>query len=357
MKKLLIVQPLIASYRKDLYDDLANYFDKVDVYSNKNIKNGFKNNVTGKFNSVHTPFIGKREKMYYQSGIITYIVKNKPTAIYLSADFRAVHFFLILLVSKVLKIPTFPHGQSLFNKPDPSLVHKLLYKTTVYLCSSYICYTESSRQTLINIGINRSKLAVVDNTIVNNYPVRQEEKKTKNKLMYIGRLRKNCNLKLLFDAILQLSNDYPDLSLDIIGDGEEVTSLKKYAKELKLSVNFLGAIYDDKLISDFSKECIAGIYPGDAGLSVVHYMSLSLVPIVHSDLSKHMGPEPSYVIHGENGLNFIRGDKLSLVDAIRAVLDDKHLAKNISKKSFQTYQNLSSPKMAYKLIKTINKFI
>jgi glycosyltransferase involved in cell wall biosynthesis len=358
MDKLLIIQPLIASYRKDLYDELTNYFNVVDVYANLNAKNGFKSNVIGKFNSINTPFIGNREKIYYQVGIISAIFKNKPTAIYLSADFRALHYFIILIVAKILNIPIFPHGQSLFNKPNPSLIHRFLFKFTISLSSSYICYTKSARQTLLDIGIEPNKLSIMDNTIINNYPIEKKEKKEiKNKLLYIGRLRKGCNLKLLFDAIKILSIENLDLSLDIIGDGEEALILKTYAKELKLNINFLGAIYDDKKISELSKEAIIGIYPGDAGLSVVHYMSLSLIPIVHSKLHSHMGPEPSYIIHGYNGFNFIRNNQDSLANCIKSVLSDKNEMKKVSKNAFETYKNLSTPTMATKLIKTMNNFI
>jgi len=199
---LFVVQPILTSYRKKLFDDLSDNFHKVDIYSDTNIENGFKKDVQGKFNSIHTPFIGKREKIYYQSGIVSSILKNRPTAIYLSADFRALHYFIILIIAKILNIPIFPHGQSLFNKPNPSLIHRILFKTTIWLSSSYICYTKSAAQTLIDIGISPNKLSIMDNTIINDYPITIDDKiDVQDKLLYIGRLRKGSNLELLFNAM------------------------------------------------------------------------------------------------------------------------------------------------------------
>jgi len=154
-----------------------------------------------------------------------------------------------------------------------------------------------------------------------------------------------------------LYEDNIKLTLDIVGDGEKRVELEKYANKLNLDINFLGAIYDDELISNLSKDCKIGVYPGDAGLSVVHYMSLSLVPIVHSDLTKHMGPEPSYIKNNENGLMFIRNDKNSLAKVIRKALKNQELSINLSKNAFNTYESLLSPTMADKLMHTMNPYL
>ena len=354
----IIIQPILTSYRKQLFNDLSNNFDKVNIYSIQNSGNGFKNNIQGKFNSIHTPLIGSRNKIYYQKGIIYSIIKNKPTAIYLTADFRAVHYYFILVIAKILNIPIFAHGQGLYDKPNPSLIHRILFKTTIWLSNSYVCYTKSVYQTLIDIGISSNKLSIMDNTIVNEFPIKSEEKiNIKNKLLYIGRLREGCNLELLFDVIKILYEDNIKLTLDIVGDGEKRVELEKYANKLNLDINFLGAIYDDELISNLSKDCKIGVYPGDAGLSVVHYMSLSLVPIVHSDLTKHMGPEPSYIKNNENGLMFIRNDKNSLAKVIRKALKNQELSINLSKNAFNTYESLLSPTMADKLIHIMNPYL
>ena len=84
-------------------------------------------------------------------------------------------------------------------------------------------------------------------------------------------------------------------------------------------------------------------------------MSLSLIPIVHSDLTKHMGPEPSYIKNNENGIMFRRGDENSLSDVIKRVIENEGLSKLVSRNAFNTYTSLLSPSMAEKLIGTITE--
>ena len=52
---------------------------------------------------------------------------------------------------------------------------------------------------------------------------------------------------------------------------------------------------DPSDIPEVSNNCHIGVYPGDAGLSVLHYMCLGLCPVTHSSLRVHSGPEPAYV--------------------------------------------------------------
>ena len=51
-----------------------------------------------------------------------------------------------------------------------------------------------------------------------------------------------------------------------------------------------GSVREISEIDKISKKCIFGINPESIGLSVIHYMSLGLVPIINNNLYKH-GPE------------------------------------------------------------------
>ncbi len=357
-KKLVIIQPLLVSYRKDFFNEISEYFDKVIIFANLRASNGFKSEVQGNFEKFHTEILGKRKKLYFQKGIVFSIIKDRPTAIYLTADFRAIHYYLLLLLAKILGLPIFAHGQGLYDKPNPNVIYKILFKFTIKLSSQYICYTQSVYDSLIAIGIPKNKLSVMDNTILNHYPIQPKEKNIlSNKILYIGRLRNGSNLKLLFDAMRILKEENIEVTLDVIGDGEKRVEFEEYAKKIDIDVNFLGAIYDDKIISELSKDCKIGVYPGDAGLSIVHYMSLSLVPIVHSQLSKHMGPEPSYIENKINGVLFERENIASLVKSMKIVLQNDELREKIAQHAYTSYTQLSDPSMAEKFIKIVTPYM
>lgn len=357
-KIFLIVQPILTSYRRSFFNDFAKYFQQVDIYSIQNINEGFKSDIEGNFNKIHTPLIGNRAKIYYQKGIVYSILKNRPSVIFITADFRALHFWILLFLSKVFKIPFFSHGQGLYNKPRPSLLQIFMFKIVTRLSNRYVCYTKSVYNSLIDIGINQKKLSVMDNTLVNKYPVYPTQKTNfKHRLFYVGRLREGCNVELLFEAMLLLKNRGILIGLDIVGDGVQRGQLEISARDKKLDVSFFGAIYEDKKISELSQKCSIGVYPGDAGLSIVHYMSLSLIPVIHDDLTKHMGPEPSYINAGINGVTFKRDNSTSLADAIECLLSNQRLSAKLSVSAFDTYVSLSKPTMAEKLIDIMKPYL
>ena len=95
-----------------------------------------------------------------------------------------------------------------------------------------------------------------------------------------------------------------------------------------------------------------GCYPGNAGLSVVHYFSLRLPPIIHDDICSHMGPEPSYVKDGINGILFSKNFKSSAItESLKRVWQMSQVEyEKVSTAAFSEYKRLNSPSMASKMI-------
>jgi hypothetical protein len=82
-------------------------------------------------------------------------------------------------------------------------------------------------------------------------------------------------------------------------------------------------------------------------------MTLSIVPIIHKNFTRHSGPEPSYV-NKKNGLFFKRQSLSSLTNLLIKI--SKMSPKNIydlSKNSYQTYLRLNKVKMSDKLIQIL----
>jgi len=346
---LLVIQPVLTSYRRVFFDEMREYFDEIHVCANLKIKDGFLADVTGSFSQQHTPVVGMRAHVYYQVGIILAIIVKRPSAIFITADFRAIHFWLILVFAYIFRVPVFSHGQGLYDKPSAGFVRRFLFGVVLHFSAAYVCYTESVRHSLSDLGLPLRKLSVMKNTLVNEFPISPHVKKSDDRLLFVGRLREGSNLGLLLDAMEQLKNDGSPVALDVVGDGVLKDDIVTLTEEMGLDVHFHGSIYDDEKISEISKHCGFGVYPGDAGLSLVHYMSLSLIPIVHGALDKHMGPEPSYIKHGVNGLFFDRGDANSLAHTISSALGDENRSA-IKTNAYNTYVSLSKPSMAEKLM-------
>jgi len=113
---------------------------------------------------------------------------------------------------------------------------------------------------------------------------------------------------------------------------------------------FYGSIFDLDKQKEVAADCFAGVYGGDAGLSVVHYMALGLPVLVHKEIHEHMGPEPDFVEDGVNGLLFERGNPDSLASKIIQLLDDDKMRHSMAWSALNTFNDLASPSMGEKMV-------
>ena len=73
MTKLIIIQPIIASYRLDFFNELARHFNDVIVFSDCMSNQGFSENIDGLFKFVRTKTYGSRTSIYYQNKIYSFL--------------------------------------------------------------------------------------------------------------------------------------------------------------------------------------------------------------------------------------------------------------------------------------------
>ena len=107
------------------------------------------------------------------------------------------------------------------------------------------------------------------------------------------------------------------------------------------------------LISDF--ELVINAVPGFMGLNVVHMMSLSLPVLTHAEIKKHMGPEPEYIRHGDNGWFYgAQNDLEALKTAIVTIWQmPVETIVNLQKNAFASYQFLSTPPYHQRLLNVL----
>lgn len=360
-RRLMIVQPLLASYRIPFFTDLMADFETVDVCFEHTTKGGFNELPDLPFNGHHTPrtnLLGGR--LYIQWGLLRRLIFQRPSALFLVADLRAVHFWFLVLAAWALRIPSFAHGQGVYDKTNRASfpIYWRVLSMLLRFITSYVSYTPSVRDQMLTCGAPEHKISALKNSVVNEVTVSPDVRAESDasRLLFIGRLRPGCGLETLFESILELKARGQILPLDIIGDGEAGPALKAQAEKTGLDITFHGKVYDDKKIAEIASNCKLGIYPGDAGLSVVHYMSLSLVPVVHGQLDHHMGPEPAYIKNGENGLFFERDSAKDLARALQEAIRDPAYISAMSSAAFATYKDLVNPPMATQFIEIVERY-
>ena len=225
------------------------------------------------------------------------------------------------------------------------------------MTDKYICYNDLVKDSLITLGIGPRSLIVAENSINNSHCVGPKDKNgNETGILFIGRLRENNGLRILARCIKQINSKRTNpIVLHVIGGGLESDEIK----ELDLHESCLkvyGEIHDQARITEISLHCFAGCYPGNAGLSILHFMSLSLVPITHNKFHIHQGPEAYYIKDGVNGLLFEYNDPdQSLYKTIIRLTSDPGLIERLQIKAFETYEQLVNPPLSQRFLSILRK--
>ncbi|WP_152662841.1 glycosyltransferase [Halomonas sp. HG01] len=354
--KVAYLQPLVASYRQEVVNSLNDSFELIVMASLKqSSESGFSSGVGSDIKVIDCPFQGFfNEKLKYQSNVIKSILKEKPDIVVACANPRDLTYWFVLLLCKILDIKLYSHGQGPYRKGKVSFAHKMAYKAIVSLSRKFLCYNQYSERVLKNIGCKEGKIFSLDNSIHLDHVVKPVEKKySGSAILFIGRLREGSNLEILIEVMQELNLQGFNFELYVIGSGDlESYYREKYSHDW---IKWFGKIYDHGKIASISKDCLAGCYPGDSGLSVVHMFGLSLPPIVHSNLHEHMGPEPFYISNGKNGFFFNKDDPYeSLREVLLKVigLDEGELSR-VGESAYEQYVDLNSPPLGERLAELI----
>jgi glycosyltransferase involved in cell wall biosynthesis len=353
MKRVSIIQPILTNYCWPVFAEMSGYCQVDLIYSPSAAESGF-----GDVTKFETPNVrhlvvptfkplGERLGMI-QWGIAKYIFREGPDAIITFANPRYLSFWMTLLLGKLLGIPTYAHGHGLFKKHKINFVYRITMILLLKLVDSYICYAPIVRQSFIDHGFPYRKLSVAHNSLINRFPVRPEEKTGNERgVLFVGRLRKGNDMGLLARAMERIrQSDGIPLTLHVIGAGEGAQQLRKETSDYPWIV-LHGGTYDQERIREISLDCFLGCYPGNAGLSVVHMMSLSLPVITHDNLSSHQGPEPSFIRNGMSGVLYDhRNPEESLYKAIRSLASGTHQLARMRRAAYEDYQSLVNPPLS-----------
>lgn len=357
-KKLLFyIQPILPSYRKSLVDKFSECYDLTIFAGSFKKGDGFGESISEYHNfklSEIVPLFGGR--LIWQKGIIKALVMARPDIVLACANVRDLSFWISLIVCKIKFIPFYAHGQGLYRKREINFLTLIIYKLMFLMIEKYVSYTELSRISLINAGLDIDKIKVADNTIEFKLDAAIINKFGSEKgILFIGRLRDKCNLEVLVRSIKNLRDLGFDIFLHVIGGGEKSSF---YRDNFNYDwIIYYGELFDEREILNISKTCRYGCYPGDAGLSIVHFFALKLPPIIHGDFSSHMGPEPSYISNNVNGFlynNSKSSSDLELTIAKAMVLPESDYL-NMSNSAFNSYINLKEPSLANKFCDILDK--
>ena len=277
----------------------------------------------------------------WQQNIFKTIANRKPDCvIMLGVDPTIISNLPLFLYLKVLgvKILWWSHG----TLGHQGIIGKLFRIFFYRLSDGILLYNIDGMERLIKYNIDKQKLFVVNNCIngesYKNTTINLFKKKIK--IIFSGRLESRKKLEILIQAIQLFKERKILVELDILGAGPLQQTLETLVKDIKIEkeVTFHGALYGEEADRIISRANI-GVIPGDAGLSVIHYMAQGLPAITNDNLKRH-GPEVSAIRNGENGYIFEDNNYYDLVEKILLTVKNLEV---MSKNAIFTVQKYYSP--------------
>ena len=359
MRKICIIQPLLAAYTLPVFEEMATNVDLSLIISELDDDDGYGKLIPPKNSNINFKIVKTLRPFgnifgMYQANIISHISQIRPDAVMIFSNPRYLSVWTTLICCRVLGIKVFPHGHGVFKKAKISFTIRVMYRLIFSLATRYVCYCDYVLKSFIRLNVDESRLAVVENSLVNKSPSPTKHLSSiKNSILFVGRIREGSKLELLIEAVKELRLLLKiDFKLHIVGGGSKFSELVYSAKNIPW-VTLHGETYKQPDIKKIADGCDIGVYPGDAGLSVVHYMSLGLPTVLHNDYQNHLGPEPAYIKEGVNGVFFSRDNKTTLINALLKLYDGHELLREMQLASYNSYVKLTQPSQAERFIKVL----
>ncbi|MEM1228861.1 MAG: glycosyltransferase [Planctomycetota bacterium] len=319
-------------YRIDVYRELTKRFDVlVGCSSVLDESDGL--------NVLECPEISFRS-FRWQRGMVWKAFWFRPHVIWLFADVNYVSSFALILLSRFYRARVVLHGQGFFKPSRSSFLREKALRIWMLFCSRYVCYAEICKQSLVRVGFQEDKLCVVRNRFESANRLAHEKKMDGSGVLFVGRLRQGSGLDKLVRMIHVLnSRREAKIILHVVGDGPQRSELEGTCD--RRYVRFYGALVGYDAIAPIATECVCGIYPGKAGLSVLTYLQHGLPVICDEEVSSHMGPEPSFLSDNKDSFLFSNRRARLLEDVLGKYLEMTDAQKRqVSQYALETFKHL-----------------
>ncbi|WP_448213560.1 glycosyltransferase family 4 protein [Colwellia sp. MEBiC06753] len=217
-----------------------------------------------------------------------------------------------------------------------------LRKWLVNKSEGLILYNEEKLNTVKTFGFNQHKLYSANNTLYISNAGRSPQHR--HQFLFVGRLQARKRVDVLIKAFAQAvatEETTSDISLTIIGDGDQKTSLELLAKSLRIEakVAFLGATTSDQALKQHFDKAIAYVSPGPMGLGVNHAFAYG-VPTLSNSIEPH-GPE-TWLLNQNNSFWYDAKEECdqvtNLSHQLTVLMAHPELAEKKGKQAFKDYQ-------------------
>ncbi|RXM77061.1 glycosyltransferase family 4 protein [Clostridium tetani] len=212
-----------------------------------------------------------------------------------------------------------------------------------------------NKMEIVNNGIDKDYIDL--NKIHENCSGQNRVNKNLIKILSVSNLKETKGIHINLKAVSKLKEIYPDISYDIIGDGEYKSRLEELVKELCLedNVSFLGKLEHKEVINIMKQYDIFSLPSYKEGFGMVYIEAMSKgVPVIGV---KGEGIEDA-IENGINGFLVERKNVDELVKTIDFLIKNPKKRMNIGKCAIKTVSDKFTWNVnADKIISIYNKVI
>ncbi len=271
-----------------------------------------------------------------------------------------------IIIDDLNKIPFY---SPLFTRKKvlPMLMHlfrKTIYRETNFLFASYVFLTESiiqffypgskfiaishsTAEDLKRIGVH-NRIYVIQSGIP-RIPKIPSEKRQKNLIAYVGRVKKYKSIDHFVKAVALVKNKR-EIEAIVVGDGDAKDGLINLSKKLNVKVTFTGFVSEEEKYRIYSRARVV-VQPSIKegwGLTAIEAQSCS-TPVVCAN-----SPGLREVVaDGKTGFLYPYGDIDTLTTKIILLLDDEEKWQNFSLAAREWANNFSWDNSAEQLDKIL----
>jgi glycosyltransferase involved in cell wall biosynthesis len=268
-------------------------------------------------------------------------------------SFHLVHshgYFADIIGTPVCKILRIPHISTChgFISNDRNLkLYNFLDRFSLRFCDKVIAVSEGIKKDLVEKGINKSKIFVIQNAVQNSYNPDNffESRLNKRKLIrmeeneyvvgYVGRLSDEKGLEYLIGAGLMLKERGEAFKILIIGDGPKRKELEDLVKEkdIQREVIFAGFQADVETWFPVIDVFVLPSLTEGTPMALLEVMATGIPAIATS-----VGGVPNIIEDGVNGILTDPADSKKLADKILTLAHNLSLSKKIAQSALSTIE-------------------
>ena len=327
-KRVLIVQNEIMSYRKPVYNALAQEYDVTLLHSGRPaVEPG------DRFKETIAP-VRKLWKFFFQDAVLDHLDSARYDVAIVMFDLWWPNNVRAILRRDRPPLILWGHRHSL------SRIANTIRYLVMPRAEAHLLYGDEDVRHILEHGIPQERIFIAPNTqFVSNSQDTSAERK--HRVLFVGRLQKSKKVDLLIDAFAKALPRLPkEIVLSIVGNGFDEDNLKRMvrAKGMESRVVFHGEVRGDKELLPLFRESIAYFTPGFVGLGAIHGFAYG-VPTVTT-----FGPPPGR--HGQEFMTLKHGVNALVLDAEPLLLDaivelsnDPALVQRLGSAAFRTYQD------------------